>query len=62
MKERKREEATPPQKVWKKVKKHSGARGLPPRGAAMCMEEWTMRREVVTFMECQGYDYKGTVE
>ena len=40
--ERKREEeAAPPCEVWKKVKEHCGARGLPPRGAAMYMEEWT---------------------
>ena len=25
----------------------------------MCMEEWTTPREVVTFVECRGYDYKG---
>jgi len=42
------------------VKKHSGARGLPPRGVAMCMEGWMMRREVVIFVECRGCDYKGT--
>ena len=38
MKKRKQEEAAPLQKVWEKVKEHSRARGLPPRGAAMCME------------------------
>jgi len=42
------------------VKKHSGARGLPPRGAAMCMEGWTTSREVVIFVECRKCDYKGT--
>jgi len=41
------------------MKKHSGARGLPPREAAMCMEGWTIPREVVTFVECRGCDYKG---
>ena len=24
----------------------------------MCMEGWTTSREVVTFVECRGYDYK----
>jgi len=55
-----REEAAPPQKVWEKVKLHSSAKGLSPRGARMSMEGWTMWREVVTFVECQGCDYKGT--
>ena len=60
-KERRREEETaPPHEIWEKVKKHSGARGLSPRGAAMCMEGWTTPREVVTFVECRGCNYKGT--
>jgi len=37
-KERKREEAALLQKVWKKVKEHSGVRGLPPRGMGMCIK------------------------
>ena len=41
------------------MKEHSGARGLPPRGAAICMEGWTIPREVVTFVECRECDYKG---
>jgi len=57
---RKQEEAAPLQEVWKKVKEHSGVRGLPPRGAAMCMEGWTIPREVVTFVEYRECDYKGT--
>ena len=60
MKKRKQEKAAPPQKVWEKVKEHSRARGLPPREAAMCMEGWTTPREVVTFVEYRGYNYKGT--
>jgi len=60
MRKRKQEEAAPPREVWKKVKEHSGVRGLPPREAAMCMEGWTTPREVVTFVECRGCDYKGT--
>jgi len=56
---RKQEEAVPPCKVWEKVKEYSGTRGLPPRGAAMCMEGWTTPREVMTFVECRGCDYKG---
>ena len=59
-KERKRKEVASPQDVWEKVKRYSRARGLPPRGAAMCMEGWTMKREVVIFVKCQGCDYKGT--
>jgi len=56
----KSEEAAPPRKVWEKVKLHSRAKGLPPRGAKMSMEGWVTRREVVTFVECCGCDYKGT--
>ena len=41
------------------MKEHSGVRGLPPRGAAICMEGWTTSREVVTFVEYRGCDYKG---
>ena len=59
-KRRKWEEMAPPHEIWEKVKKHSGARGLPPRGAVMCMEEWMTPREVITFVECRGCDYKGT--
>jgi len=34
-----KKEVVPPQAgVWEKVKKHSRAKGLPPRGAAVCME------------------------
>jgi len=55
-----KEEVASRRKVWEKVKKHSGAKGLPPREAAMCMEGWTTPREVVTFVECRGCDYKGT--
>jgi len=44
-KRKKREEEAPPREVWRKVKEHSGVRGLPPRGAAMCMREWTTPRE-----------------
>ena len=50
-KKRKREEVAPLRKVWKKVKEHSGARELPPRGAVMYMEGWMTRWEVVTFVE-----------
>jgi len=57
---RREEEMAPPHKVWEKVKKHSGTRGLPPRRAAMCMEGWTTPREVVTFVECRECNYKGT--
>jgi len=42
------------------VKEHSGARGLPPKGAAMYIEGWTTPRKVVTFVEYRGCDYKGT--
>ena len=59
-KERKREEVALPRKIWEKVKEHSRVRGLPLRGAAMCMEGWTTPREVVTFVEYRGCDYKGT--
>jgi len=59
-KERRKKKAAPLRAVWEKVKKHSGARGLPPRKAVMCMEGWTTPRKVVTFMECSGCDYKGT--
>ena len=55
-----KKEAAPPREVWEKVKLHSGAKELPPRGAEISMEGWMTRREVVTFVECQGCDYKGT--
>ena len=55
-----KKEVAPPQDVWEKVKLHSSAKGLPPRETRMSMEEWTMGKEVVTFVECQGCDYKGT--
>jgi len=35
---RRKEETAPPCKMWEKVKKHSGARGLLPRGVAMYMK------------------------
>jgi len=57
---RKQEETVPPHEVWEKVKEHSRTKGLPPKGAVMCMEGWTTPREVVTFVECRGCDYKGT--
>jgi len=56
----KSEGTTPPREIWKRVKLHSGTKGLPPRGAKMSMEGWMMQREVVTFVECCGCDYKGT--
>jgi len=60
-KERSRkEEAAPPRDVWEKVKIHARTKGLPPRGAKMSMEGWITQREVVTFVECRGCDYKGT--
>jgi len=59
-KKRKREEEVLPCKVWDKMKEHSGAKELPPRGAAMCMEGWTTSREVVTFVEYRECNYKGT--
>jgi len=58
--ESKREEAAPPREVWEKVKLYSCTKGLLPRGAKMSMEGWMMQREVVTFVECHGCDYKGT--
>jgi len=58
-KKRRKEEAALLRKVWEKVKEHSGVRGLPPRGAVMCIEGWTTSREVVSFVECRGCSYKG---
>jgi len=58
--ESKREEVVPPRDVWEKVKLHSRTKGLLPRGAKMSMEGWMTQREVVTFVECCGCDYKGT--
>jgi len=60
IKKKKKKEAAPPQEVWKKVKEHSGAKGLPSQEAAIYMEGWTTPREVVTLVECRGCDYKGT--
>ena len=45
--ESEKEKVAPPRDVWEKVKLHSRAKGLPPRGAQMSMEGWTMQREVV---------------
>jgi len=59
-KESRKEKVAPPRTVWKKVKRHSGAKELLPRGVAICMEGWTTPREVVMFVECRGCDYKGT--
>ena len=59
IKRRKQKEVALPQKVWEKVKRHSGTRGLPPRGVAMCIEGWTTPREVVTFVEYRGCNYRG---
>jgi len=55
-----REEATPPRDVWEKVKLYSCTKGLPSRGARMNMEGWMTKREVVTFVECCGCNYRGT--
>ena len=38
IRKKKQEKVTLLQEVWKKVKEHSRARGLPLRGARMCME------------------------
>ena len=51
--EERRGKSTSTPGVWSKVREHSGAKGLPPRGAVMSMVGWTMRREVVTFVECR---------
>jgi len=52
--ERKRKEKVAPlQNMWRKVKEHSGVKGLSLRGAKMSMKGWTMKWEVVTFVECQ---------
>jgi len=59
-KESRKEEAALPREVWEKVKEHSRAKGLPPRGAAMSMEGWIIKREVVTFVEYCRCDYKDT--
>jgi len=53
------EEKAPAPEVWSKVREHSGAKGLPPRGAVMSMVGWMTRKEVVTFVECRGCNYKG---
>ena len=39
---KRREEAAPPQEVWKKIKEHCGVKRLLPRGAVMSIEGWTM--------------------
>jgi len=56
----KKEEVVPPREIWEKVKLHSSAKGLPQKGAEISKEGWMTRREVVTFVECRGCDYKGT--
>ena len=59
MRKNTREEVALPQNVWRKIKEHCEAKGLPPREARISMEEWTMRWEVVTLVECRGCNYKG---
>ena len=60
MRKKKQEKVALPRKVWEKVKRHSRVRELLPRKAAMCIEGWTTRREMVIFVEYRRYDYKGT--
>jgi len=42
------------------MKEHSGVIELPLREAVMSIEGWTIWREVVTFVECRGCNYKWT--
>ena len=56
----KNKETALPREVWEKVKLHSSAKRLPPRGVKVSMEGWITRSEVVTFVECRGCDAKGT--
>jgi len=60
-KERREKEVALPQNVWRKVKKHSRAKGLPPKGAKMSMEEWMMKYEIITIREqkCRRIKDKG---
>jgi len=51
--EKRGKEVAPPREVWEKIKKHCGAKRLPPRRAVMRMEGWTTRWEVVTLVECR---------
>jgi len=54
-----REEVILPQNIWRRIREHCRAKGLPPRGARMSMEGWVTKWEVVTLVECRGCNYKG---
>ena len=54
------QEKRPVCSLWRKVQKYSGAWGMPPRSATLEQREWMTKQEVVTFVKCEGCNYKGT--
>jgi len=42
------------------MEKDIGIWDMPPRSTVLEQRGWTTRWEVVTFVECGGYNYKGT--
>ena len=54
------QEKRPVHSLWRKAQGYCGKKGMPPRGVALEEQGWKTRWEVVTFVECGGYKYKGT--
>jgi len=46
--------------LWGKAQEYSSIWSIPLRSTALEQRGWTTRWEVVTFVECRGYSYKGT--
>jgi len=46
--------------LWRKAQEHSGMQGMPLKGTALEKRGWKTKKEIVTFVECGGYEYKGT--
>ena len=46
--------------LQRKIQEYSGIQRIPPRSTALEQKEQTTRWEVVTFVECGEYNYKGT--
>lgn len=43
----------------RKAKEHCVEKGMPPRNARVETRGWMTKWEVVLFMECREYEYKG---
>jgi len=54
------EKKKPVHLLWEKAQEYSSVQDIPLRGTALEKKGWKTRWEVVTFVECGGYNYKGT--